>query len=853
MPQSILDQLPDQPPKSILSTLPDQPSDQPKSDKSFMDVASDATKDFMKNHPYGRQLLQRFWYGMDDETKAKYAKEGITPAPIGMETHIPGIETGAGWLANKLDPSNAYYGGSIIRGLGSILANPMPIPGKGAPESQLGSEQNLRTNPQMGQTFAGDSPNKVPFIEPSKPQLALPPSPVTANLPQTLETPSISETPSLGTGQPAELLKSNSGQPISEIPNQPLSNPTREVAKEALKTGQPEMISAAGNLVKNKSFIDKVKEANPFTSIEARFDQQGPVGQAIGMSVDRAALKSRSYGSQWLSSVRNSLDPEDFDKVVDTIEGANAPNADIQARADNISQTLQGIGQRLENSGISTKSLAGKEVPFKMADDYFPHSYPEGFWDQPDIVDKLVDSGMSRNEALQYLQMRRKFGEQLAPFQHQRIPDLEGYDKTPDVLVKYINNAARRLATAEELGPRDINGSPLKDMIESTPNPSDTLRWLKRSLPYRDDPSSYADQIGAKVGALGSRMESYLHLSRFALSKLNSSIPMMMRGNASDFVNEATKVLVNSGYARDLQNSTGVTHNIGSAVMDEINNNANPVGLYGMRGIDNYFRTVSAGMGKGLAQDLFDKVKSTPNDIGQLERLRNLVLEDPTKVITQKELTPEQLNMAGGRFAEMTQGLAEARKVPYGMSEPLLQLPLIFKKFAFQHGKIVKDAIMENPVRNIPLAVALSQVFGETVGDSKTALKAMGLSAYEGKPFMQVFNEEYGKRGDYYKRITGNHPIINHLMDNTAASWVPGIGTDLFQSLASPTGLLNLIGGTATEDVSKLLGNLGQQNFKGIGREAIGDIPLVGSAELGHQVIPPGNQQSFRINPNLRP
>jgi hypothetical protein len=635
-------------------------------------------------------------------------------------------------------------------------------------------------------------------------------------------------------------------------------NPIATMAKAALKTNQPDVQQAGLDLVRNKTTWEKLKALNPLTSVEERYNQQGPAGQAIGVALDRASLQGKMYGARWIDNIKDTfkLTPEEFQNAVDVVEGNAAPKSvKIHDAAETIQTQMKMIQDGLEKSGISVKNLKGELVPFKGRDNYFPHQYPEGFWDRPNVVDELVKNGMSRVDAQKYVLNRRRFGEQLSPFQYQRLPvDLPGYDKTPDAMVKYINTAARRLATAQELGPQDMTGGWLADAVEKTPNPTLTDKWLKNDIPFRRDPLTPNQQIGVKAADMFSKFAAYSHLSRFAISKVNSTIPIMLRSNDLDFAKEMKDVLTKAGYAHDIQTSTGVTHNIGSAIMDEINDNTNPIGLYGMKGVDNYFRTVAAGTGKGVAKDLFEKLKNpnaSPN-IRDMERLRNLILEDPYKVLRQDSLTDNQINMAGARFAEQTQGLSEARKVPYGFSEPLLQIPLIFKKYAFQHSKIMKDAIMDNPGRNIPLALALTQVFGEGVGDTKAALEALGISAVTGKPMGQTVSDEINKRGDFESRFLGQNKLVNHLADNLVQSWAPGVGTDILESLLSPDGIINNAAGIGIQDASKIVGNAGKagaayirgdnktggQAAGALGRNILSKTPVVGGKDFANAVLP---------------
>lgn len=750
------------------------------------------------------------------------------------------------FLPELQHPANEGYLGWGLRGLYNQLIRPIASP-LGLLGSTMGS--NPAEYEPLNKTLSlnEDIPLKAeaPVTAP-KPEPKLLGPAKSIQLPESKNTLTPSQDqPFLGTGKPAELLHPNLMAPASEILNPEV---TPKPIAEAAKSQDP-IIQAAANDVAQSGWLDKIKNRKDPVTIasEELLNRQGTAGQIIAQKLDRASLKERMY----LADAKNnsptalSLSPEDFSKAVDIVEGNETKGSpEVIQAASEISSNLKNLGQKMENTNVSLKNLKGESVPFKMREDYFPHSYPPDFLDQPDILDRLVKGGMSRDDALDLLQSRRKYGELLTPFQHQRIPaDLPGYLKTQESYENYLNKASRRIAMAEELGPEDINGKQLGDLIEQTKDPTYTTKLLRRMIPGRDDPNSLTETAFGKANNLATKLMAYAHLSRYAISRMAPATEMVLRGNIGSMIGEMTKVLTNAGYAKDLQSGTGVIENISNYMLDAINKYPTSgllrkVFIPGSEATDSFMRTVSAGMGKGLATDLFEKLKKNPFDQRSVARLNNLVMENIGDVLKQKELTPQQLNMAGAKFSEMTQGLPEARKVPLAFSEPLLQIPLIMKKYAFQHGKMLKDAILENPARNIPLALALTQIFGEGIGDVKAGLKGATVGAVTGDNPLDTASEDIANRGGFEtsmikKMGLGDHPLIGRLADNLTNAWIP-FEIEILQSLSDSSGLAKAIGGPLISDASSLIGG----KLKTLERYPIANAPVVGSSELARKVVP---------------
>jgi len=166
-------------------------------------------------------------------------------------------------------------------------------------------------------------------------------------------------------------------------------------------------------------------------------------------------------------------------------------------------------------------------------------------------------------------------------------------------------------------------------------------------------------------------------------------------------------------------------------------------------------------------------------------------------------------------MAEITQGRAQSIDLPKVWSgHPLMEIPLIFKKYAFTQTRIIRDAIAENPGRNIPLAIALYGAMGEVIGDVKAGVR--GTVSGQGP------GQAIAERGEGIDRIAAD----------LGQAWALGILTDLLETSNKPQGLAEYALGPVFSDVGKASANirdLTEGKPKGITKQAVGAVPFIGT------------------------
>jgi len=173
-------------------------------------------------------------------------------------------------------------------------------------------------------------------------------------------------------------------------------------------------------------------------------------------------------------------------------------------------------------------------------------------------------------------------------------------------------------------------------------------------------------------------------------------------------------------------------------------------------------------------------------------------------------------------MSQITQGRAQSIDLPKIWSEhPIAEIPLIFKKYAFTQTRIIRDAVMENPGRNIPLALALYATMGEAIGDVKAGVK--------GTVSGQGAGQAIADRGEGLERVFAN----------LGQAWALGILSDLIGSGSKASGLAEFIGGPVVSDIGKAgygAYQAAQGKPKPLLKQGAQAIPFVGSgiaAQIG--------------------
>ena len=146
---------------------------------------------------------------------------------------------------------------------------------------------------------------------------------------------------------------------------------------------------------------------------------------------------------------------------------------------------------------------------------------------------------------------------------------------------------------------------------------------------------------------------------------------------------------------------------------------------FGIQGVQNYMNKVAGQAGYAHAQSLFTALKQDPTNKLARKQLEDLTLTPIAEVLKQPGLTEHQLQRSMTRMAEISQGTADAKNLPYHwVGNGARLIPQIFQRMAFQGSRAIWGGIKENPKKLATLAVT-GLAAGEVIGDLKEIPKTI--------------------------------------------------------------------------------------------------------------------------------
>lgn len=586
-----------------------------------------------------------------------------------------------------------------------------------------------------------------------------------------------------------------------------------------------------------------VKDAiRDFTmSTSSQIKREGPAGKDLYKLLHKTRLDYEAQAGQWqrrFNEAIASLDKSKFDTLVTHLdEGKPSSDPTIQEAINQIRKLDDEVVSRGVSSGMGFRTAQGtKQVPFKgRTGGYWPHIFGEEFFKNRDsAIDALMKGyeskegkPLSRREAEVMLRNARAFGERLISAQHQRKgKGIEGWRRDSGAYLKHLDDMARRITESEQLGPLDI-GSPsstVSKLIEQTTNPDLVYRNVKRILKRDREHDPAADKLVRGV----SNVMAWANLSNFMLGNFNQNAMVPLRATTRSFFSSVNKLM--SKEAKNKALDSGALQTLAGEILLEEGKSSKMTKYYGMDFSERLNRSISSGAGRGSAIELFNKLKENSKAARVKTQLEDLLLEDAADLLKQDKLTEEQLNRAGGRMSEITQGRAQPLDLPYHWTgSPYMQLVLLFKKYAFRQTRMIADAIKANPARNIPAALILFQAMGELTGDAKATISGLSEATLTDGDPEQKIQERIGGRGDW---IGSDSPILNRVLANYSQSWFLGLLGDILEKGAKKEAILEFAGGPVLSQGAELaegIGKAAQGKPKPLAATLGSKIPVVGS------------------------
>lgn len=546
----------------------------------------------------------------------------------------------------------------------------------------------------------------------------------------------------------------------------------------------------------------RVTVENPNVGIKPKISSLAP-DNGISNAEMRANLNPRNQPEVNL--------PPEFAHMTQPSEAAYVPNVDpmVKLALNRVRTIDKQFTDRATASGIHLKDAEGNLVPFTGKDNYWPRIYDHSlFQDKPALIARLIKNGMAPENAKRAVDNSRRFGERLIDPQNARVMDLPDHRKDIGALLKHYDDMSHRIVGAETFGVKDIAdpNTPISQLVANTKDPSRITKILTNYLDRDGGVAPYEADLSKKI----SKVTTLFYLSKFALSNTNQNafIPVV-----ADFKSTGKAIgqfLTSPKNTWREAEATGALQTVLQEGMRDAGGESFISKAYGIKASEGANRTISAIAGKHFVQDLFNKLQKNPNNARIRKTLEDLTLTNADDLAKQDTLSDKQIAYGATRVAEKTQGRAQSIDLPYNWDKsPYMNLLLLYKKFAFVQGRLLKDALKVdsnqpfvsskglnvNP-KNAALLATLFQLSGEGTGDAKAAIKGM----FTGNPGAMM-----AQRGQQMNM----NPIMNRVVQNYIDSMFLGLLGDAAQSVRGGTkGMYNFIAGPVAGGVIETAGNI---------------------------------------------
>ena len=599
----------------------------------------------------------------------------------------------------------------------------------------------------------------------------------------------------------------------------------------------PEVANAAAQTAAERRALlkedAKATAADIGTSGWTQLDKMGDKGRALSRFVQRVRADSEGQAGQLTKRFRSEIDKvsdADFEHVVDVVERkANLKDPKLAPAVQAVRAMLRESGMIAERSGLRMYDKDGNVVPFKrMGDDYFPHTFEPGRFNVESLINKLLkeNPNMTPDQAKFVVENGIKRGERALDPQHMRSLNLEGYKKDKQALMDHVHDIVKRSYEAEKFGSVDTAdpNSYISQLISKSENPEQAMRIINKQLGRTPKNMQYES-----VAHAINKFEAGSKLGLFGITNLNQGAGIGMRANLSSAAR---------GLAQAVK---GVSAEETGALASSLNNTLYDTGqgkgmqamskVLGWNKSENFLRNWAAHAGKMDAERLFTALKKDPTNQTNRAKLDSLLLEDVDTVLGQKKLTPEQTSRAGFRMSELTQGLVDPADLPPLWSDSALaKVPLMFKRYAFQQTKQLKNLWNDNKTpadkaKMLGKLVALYTAAGEITGDVTTGIKAGVTEAadaatggdFEGGKITEIIKNRGKKENKnefdktlsrFYTKNGINEDMVNRLLEDMGGSYMLGlvgqIAGDASQTNAAAR-LANTVVGPAVGDAFALV------------------------------------------------
>lgn len=396
--------------------------------------------------------------------------------------------------------------------------------------------------------------------------------------------------------------------------------------------------------------------------------------------------------------------PAEFANLVDVLEGTAKPASDrIASAAAQARSVLDDVYALAQNAGVEV----GPQV-----ENYFPHRYPTPVAEQlgdarrrAQVAEELLGTGQvsSVDEAkqvmLRYLQSPK--ARRNGSLEVERLANLAGYDKTPDVLVDHLVSAAKRIHEVAQFGQDDAIVGRLFDGMRAAGYDEKTLRSARDLFQVVVGAKDYE---GAPLPTLASGLRKYNAITRLGWAGI---------ANATQGANTATV----TGVVRTLQSvpkaiwspadkefalRAGVTldnviqqmRSTEGQVSDRLASKVMP----GFATIERFNRTLTAIAGRDFAVD--QAARAAAGDSRARRALEALGLDAAAIVRRGGKLDAAEQRAAARSVDIRTQFQVDPQDLPGWADSPWGKVVAQFRSFSYNQSAFVVREVLAPALRS---------------------------------------------------------------------------------------------------------------------------------------------------------
>jgi hypothetical protein len=464
-------------------------------------------------------------------------------------------------------------------------------------------------------------------------------------------------------------------------------------------------------------------------SEEQTLQDMGDGGKSLVRMMQTITADAHNFaGKQSLAvdAKMEGINKSQFEEAVNVREG-NAKSNDprVNALAEEMKNQLQGPEVMGLYSKLKTKNpITGRLEPFKGRENYFPHTYEEGFSVAEQSVPQLLrviqnEFGVTAEKAKQILNDAKKTNYRTLDAMKSRLRNLPGYRKDYDVLMNHFIDMAKRAKEEEIFGEDTLQGdenNPVNrelNKIEQQLGPEARTRAEGIVSQFLEKTPTTAEGWQTEAANAVTSIQAFTKLSRSIIKNIPGGLTAgAARAEMIPWLKSIGDTFTQNG--RNYAKESGALVSLWRDSAKDIGYGSKGSKIFGIEQGERWLRTFSANLGKREATILFDRIKNrgrgSKSEMGQLADL--LIQDDLSSVLKQDKLTPEQLARAANRMTDLTQGRADSLALPQKWTNnPAANVITQFKKFGFIQARNMKNAIKQNPM-SIPRILLIQQLLG---------------------------------------------------------------------------------------------------------------------------------------------